>query len=73
MRSEPCLCGGILTASAKEAIPMVVRDHNASLLHRAWRLGREGPTGGLRRRDMSVSGPVASVPPSPDSREVPGG
>lgn len=39
MRTEPCACGGIITSSSKEGIGLAVREHQRSLLHRAWRLG----------------------------------
>lgn len=37
MRTEPCVCGGFITAPTERDAPRAVAEHNASTLHRIWR------------------------------------
>ncbi len=37
VRSESCVCGGMVTVTPASGIETAVRDHQASRQHRAWR------------------------------------
>ena len=37
VRSEICLCGGLITAPSLDESAPYIEAHNASLLHRVWR------------------------------------
>ena len=37
MRTEPCICGGCITAPSLAASGPYVEAHNGTLLHRVWR------------------------------------
>ena len=70
MRTEPCVCGGLVSApSVFEAQPAILR-HNMSLTHAVWRLGREAPTATFSLRDLSEMVRRASVPPVPCTQKA---
>ena len=62
MRTEPCVCGGTITARSMRQVPFAVTQHNMSLTHSVWRFGREGPTALDLTCDVSGWRPRASVP-----------
>lgn len=41
LRSEPCVCGGKLVRNRGQSVYSVVRNHNETTLHQAWRAWRE--------------------------------
>ena len=53
MRTEPCMCGGILVARPED-VAAVVETHNRSLLHLEWRYRHDPP----RHRPTADETPV---------------
>jgi hypothetical protein len=39
-RSEPCVCGGVITVNRGDSIPETVGLHNLSAMHSEWRWRR---------------------------------
>lgn len=68
MRTEPCLCGGVIYADTTEFSEVAVRLHNQSVAHQIWRAIRDGRlsaegTTSIATDDLSrLSGDGASSP-----------
>lgn len=62
MRTEPCVCGGIIQARSLREAQSAILGHNMSLTHVVWRFGREGPTAAFLIDDVSRCDDRASVP-----------
>lgn len=63
MRTEACVCGGVIRARSMSVAAVAVQQHNMSLTHCVWRLGREAPTATLTVSDVSSMVRRASAPP----------
>jgi hypothetical protein len=61
MRTEACVCGGVIMAPDGCAADEV-REHNESLTHQIWRRSREEPTAYQEPRDLSECSDRASAP-----------
>ena len=70
LRTEPCVCGGQVTARSVREAYLAVREHTMSLTHAVWRLGREAPTATFSLRDLSEMVRRASVPPVPCTQKA---
>lgn len=58
MRSEACVCGGVIVSSSISGVRLAIQRHNQSLRHRIWRYNREVPTAAEGLVDMSGPEPV---------------
>jgi len=65
MRTEPCVCGGTITAPDLSVAAPYIEGHNATPEHYAWRLrngiSRERPTAFLMVSDLSCPSVRASA------------
>jgi hypothetical protein len=61
MRSEPCVCGGVIDAEPGLE-PEAIARHNMSLTHVVWRSAREASTAAPTPCDVSRVYVRASVP-----------
>ena len=63
MRTEPCVCGGLITVRAYDHVDVAVRRHNMSVSHVLWRWDREASTATSDTVRLVTVSRCASAPP----------